>query len=231
MKDVKRFMKPLFLVVLILFIIFIGRISGLTDYLQKGYVESLVSSFGIFGPIIFILLYITATVFFLPATPMTLLGGFLFGVWLGTLYVIIAATVGATIAFLVARFFGGEFVKNLMKNNFKRLNKYDKKVEQHGFKTMLILRLIPLFPFNGLNFAMGLTRIKIWDYVAASAIGMIPGTFLYIYIGTVLSRLGSEHLFRELIIDPVFYLFVIVFVILLTIPLLYKKFQNHKEVD
>jgi len=99
-------------------------------------------------------------VILLPGTPFTIASGLLFGTLYGGLVTVIGATLGATLAFFIARFFGEDFVERILKNKFKKIYEYDEKIEKKGFLVMLFLRLVPLFPFNGLNFSMGLTKIK-----------------------------------------------------------------------
>ena len=120
-------------------------------------VMGLVESFGVFGPIMYMLLYALLTMVLFPGVILTFVGAVLFGTIMGTAYTVIGATIGAVGGFFVAKLLGRSFVEQIIKGNVK---KWDKKLERNGFKTMLLLRLIPLVPFNVLNFAPGLTRIK-----------------------------------------------------------------------
>src|SRR5207244_6603246 len=103
------------------------------------------------------------------------------------------ATIGATLAFLVAKFLGRGFVDQLLKGKLQAL---DQRLREHGFTGLLILRLVPLFPFNGLNFGCGLTSIRLRDYVLATAIGILPPTFVYQYLFATLGQKILEEGFR-----------------------------------
>ena len=133
-------------------------------------------------PIIFIALYITATVFFLPGSVLTIAGGLLFGAWWGTLYNIIGATIGATIAFIIARYIASDWVRA---KGGKYLNKILDGVEHEGWRFIAFVRLVPLFPFNLLNYLLGLTKIGVVPYMLASFVFMLPGTFAYTYAGSL----------------------------------------------
>ena len=139
-----------------------------------------VNSFGpAFAPLVYIGIYIVGTVLLVPGVLLSFGGAVLFGVYEGTLYTWIGATIGATLSFLLAKFLGRDFVDQLLGGRFQE---FERRLEKHGFTSMLILRLIPLFPFTGINFASGLTRIRFRDYVLATAIGILPGTFVYQFL-------------------------------------------------
>jgi len=136
---------------------------------------------GPWGPIAFVAGYVAATVAFVPGSILTLAAGALFGLPLGTLYVFIAATLGASAAFLVARYLARGAIERRLADD-TRFAAIDRAIAAHGRKIVLLLRLSPLFPFNLLNYALGLTRVRYVDYLVAS-IGMLPGTLLYVYYG------------------------------------------------
>ena len=165
----------------------VGVVRQLGGSLQQfaGWVDGL----GWWGPLIYMAGYIGATVAFVPGSVLTLFAGAIFGLVNGTLYVFIAATIGATLAFLVARYVAREAIENRIQDN-QRFAALDRAVEREGFKIVLLLRLSPIFPFNLLNYALGLTGVRFTDYVFAS-IGMLPGTVLYIYSGKVASDVAT----------------------------------------
>jgi uncharacterized membrane protein YdjX (TVP38/TMEM64 family) len=146
-----------------------------------------VEQWGIWAPIGFILLYNVATVLLLPGAVLTLGGGVLFGLWWGTVYVLLAATLGATIAFLIGRHWARDWVLQKVAQN-QKFRAIDAAVAQQGFKIVLLTRLSPLFPFNLLNYVLGITQVSLRDYVLGS-IGMFPGTLLYVYIGSLAGSL------------------------------------------
>ncbi|MBD2490198.1 TVP38/TMEM64 family protein [Aulosira sp. FACHB-615] len=152
-----------------------------------------IDSQGTVGAIAFIGLYIIATVAFLPGSILTLGAGVVFGVVWGSLYVFIGATLGATAAFLVGRYLARNWVANKISNH-QNFSAIDRAVSREGLKIVLLTRLSPIFPFNLLNYAFGVTGVSLKDYFIGS-IGMIPGTIMYVYIGSLagnLALIGTE---------------------------------------
>ena len=145
---------------------------------------------GPWGPPIFVLLYVLATVLFLPGWILTLGAGVVYGVIKGSVLVSIAATLGATAAFLVGRYLARGWVAARIEGN-PRFRAIDEAVAREGWKIVLLTRLSPAFPFNLLNYAFGLTRVSLRDYVLASWIGMMPGTVMYVYLGSLAGDLAS----------------------------------------
>lgn len=154
---------------------------------------SAIESLGPAGWIAFIGLYIVATVAFFPGSILTLGAGVVFGVVTGSICVFIGATLGATGAFLVGRYLARGWVAKKIEGN-RSFSAIDKAVGQEGFKIVLLTRLSPIFPFNILNYAYGLTGVSLKDYFFGS-IGMLPGTVMYVYIGSLagdLATIGGE---------------------------------------
>jgi len=145
---------------------------------------------GPLAPIAFVAIYIVACVLFLPGSILTIGAGVIFGVVRGSIYVSIAATLGATAAFLVGRYFARDWIAKKLEGNAK-FKAIDEAVGREGWKIVLLTRLSPVFPFNLLNYAYGLTRVTLSDYVFASWMGMIPGTILYVYIGSLSGDLAG----------------------------------------
>ena len=142
-----------------------------------------VDGLGVWGPVAFILGYAAAVVAFVPGAALTLAGGAIFGVAKGTLYVFVAATLGASMAFLVARHVARGRIERRLSGD-ARFDAIDRAVGEQGRKIVFLLRLSPAFPFSLLNYALGLTRVSFTDYFIAS-VGMLPGTLLYVYSGAV----------------------------------------------
>jgi uncharacterized membrane protein YdjX (TVP38/TMEM64 family) len=140
-----------------------------------------VNGLGVWGPIVFILGYALATVAFVPGSLLTLAAGAIFGLGQGVVYVFIAAVLGSSAAFLVSRYLARQAIERRLENN-PRFAAIDRAVGAQGRKIVFLLRLSPIFPFNLLNYALGLTQVRFADYVAAS-VGMLPGTLLYVYYG------------------------------------------------
>ncbi|MGC8711194.1 MAG: TVP38/TMEM64 family protein [Leptodesmis sp.] len=152
-----------------------------------------IESVGIIGGIAFIAIYIIATVAFLPGSILTLGAGVVFGVLLGAVYVFVGATLGAIAAFLVGRYLARGWISKKIEGN-QKFAAIDKAVAKEGFKIVLLTRLSPVFPFNLLNYAFGITGVSLRDY-ALGSVGMIPGTIMYVYIGSLagdLARIGTE---------------------------------------
>ena len=152
-----------------------------------------IDSLGIWGPITLGLIYIIATIIFVPGTLLTLVAGAVFGLGLGFITVSIASTIGASLAFLIARYFARDKVASMAKDN-RHFDAIDAAIEEGGWKVVGLLRLSPAIPFNVQNYLYGLTKVKFWEYVLTSWIAMMPGTFMYIYLGTVSgAALGGDR--------------------------------------
>ncbi len=148
-----------------------------------------VRGLGVWGPLMFTLGYIVATVAFVPGVLLTLAAGAIWGIFPGVPYVFIAAVLGASAAFLVARYVARAAIERRLTGNV-RFAAIDRAVGVQGRKFVFLLRLSPVFPFNLLNYALGLTSIRFVDYVIAS-LGMLPGTFLYVYYGKLVGDLAA----------------------------------------
>ena len=157
-------------------------LAGLIRLENLGRLRDFVEGFGPAAPLIFILGYAIATAAFLPGTPLTLLGGLAFGPVFGTIYVVVGATTGLTLAFLVARYAARGLIASWVEEN-DRLRKLDGEVERQGWRILVVTRLVPLFPFNLQNYAYGLTRIGLGTYVLVSAVCIIPGVVAYTFAG------------------------------------------------
>jgi uncharacterized membrane protein YdjX (TVP38/TMEM64 family) len=146
-----------------------------------------IEGFGALAPVVFIAGYVIAVVFFVPGLPITVLGGVAFGPVWGTLYVWIAATTGAALSFLVARYAVRSTVERWVRAS-PRLSRLDELAAEHGWRIVMLTRLVPLFPFNLQNYAYGLTRIGFWPYAITSSICMLPGTAAFTFAGGALSE-------------------------------------------
>ena len=149
-----------------------------------------ISDLGPWGPVFFIVFYILATVLFLPGLIPTMAAGVLFGVIQGTLLVSISSISGATLAFLIGRYLAREWVATMIRGN-QKFEAIDAAVAQEGWKIVGLTRLSPVFPFNLLNYAFGLTQVSLKHYFLASWIGMLPGTVMYVYIGSLAGDLAT----------------------------------------
>lgn len=208
------------------FVLILYFLTPVRDYLSpEGFaqLEQWLRAQGVLAPLIFGLIYIAATVFALPGSVLTIGGGLLFGAWWGTLVNWLSASIGAMISFLLARYLGREAVSKILKKK-GALQGLDEKIGANGFYSVLLLRLIPLFPFNGLNFGLGLTKVSIRDYMLATLLGMLPGTFVYTSLGS-----AGRHLSFS---DPATWLKIQVwgpFVLVIFLLLIPKMIQRHKD--
>lgn len=138
---------------------------------------------------------IIGAMLFLPGAPLTLLAGALLGKVEGTIVSLIGNILGATFAFLIARFLLRDFVKEKLFKRYPKIASYEKRFFDHGLKTVIVLRLIPLFPFNALNYLLGVTRVSTKDYILGTSIGIIPGTIVFVYFGDSLRMLSVVNIF------------------------------------
>jgi len=167
----------------VLFVALVAAISlayVFRHQLNVAVLENWINSAGALGPLLYMAIYVVATVLFLPGAVITLAGGALFGPLWGTLYSLTGATAGATVAFLIARYLASEWVHRRAGGWTKQLIE---GVEKEGWRFVAFVRLVPLFPFNLLNYALGLTRIGLLAYVVGSYVFMLPGALAYTYLG------------------------------------------------
>jgi len=180
--------KAIFYAIVIVSVITGTIFLPVKDWLIKGLEWT--QGLGIWGPVFVIAFYIVACVFLLPGSVLTLGAGFIFKVVLGSITVSIASTLGACAAFWVGRTVARKWIAGKVAQNPK-FAAIDEAVAQQGFKIVLLTRLSPVFPFNMLNYAFGLTKISFWKYALASWIGMMPGTVMYVYFGAGLRSLAD----------------------------------------
>ncbi|MGE0130604.1 MAG: TVP38/TMEM64 family protein [Blastocatellales bacterium] len=164
--------------------------------------QGAIESLGPAGPVVFALAYVVLTVLLVPGSALTLGAGAIFGLWLGAITVIIGANLGAFCSFLLARTFLREKVARWAEANPK-FAALDRAIEREDFKVVLLTRLSPVFPFTLLNYFLGLTNVRTASYVAANLIGMLPGTFLYVYLGATardaLQGASDATVFRQIL--------------------------------
>jgi uncharacterized membrane protein YdjX (TVP38/TMEM64 family)/rhodanese-related sulfurtransferase len=169
------------------------------DQFDAAALEQWVRDAGLAGPLVFMLVYAIGTVFFLPGSVLTLAGGALFGPVLGTFYNLTGATAGAVLAFLVARYLASDWVEQKTAGRLKQLKQ---GVEGEGWRFVAFVRLVPLFPFNLLNYALGLTRIRLSHYLIATYLFMLPGAIAYTYLGYAGREAiaGGEGLIKKILL-------------------------------
>ena len=168
-------------------------LTGFTIFPVKDYLARLLQateSVGPWGPVLLAGAFVVACVLFVPGSIITLGAGFLFGIVRGTIAVSVGSVLGATAAFLIGRTLLRGWIEKRIAA-YPRFQAIDRAVGREGFKIVFLVRLSPVFPFNLLNYALGLTNVRLWQYVLASWIGMLPGTLMYVYLGSALKSLAD----------------------------------------
>jgi uncharacterized membrane protein YdjX (TVP38/TMEM64 family) len=182
-------LKPALGLAALLLLFFLARHHSLNDLMLR------IQHLGPWGPPAFIAVYILACVSFAPGAVLTLGAGALFGIFRGTIFVSVGSVLGAVLAFLIGRYLARDWVSRKVAGNPK-FQAVSKAVAAQGWKIVLLTRLSPIFPFNLLNYAFSVTEVSLKDYFLASLIGMLPGTILYVSIGSLagdLTRLGESR--------------------------------------
>ncbi len=175
--------KAIVAVVLIAVLLILGRVFDVPLHLRN--VMTWIDGLGFVGVFVFIALYATLTVLLVPGTIPTLAAGAIFGVVQGSIYVSLGSTLGATLAFFIGRYLARDAVRRAVGRN-EKFAAIDEAIGREGWKIVGLLRLSPLVPFSMSNYFYGITAVKPVGYVLASWIGMMPGTVMYVYIGSLL---------------------------------------------
>ncbi len=181
-------MKALFLPLMLVALLLAAWFFPVTEFLQS--ILLWIQDNPSISWLVYIGLYVLATVLMLPGSILTLGAGFLFGVGYGYLMVAVGSVLGATLAFLIGRFMARDWVEGKL-SQLPKFAALDRAVSERGALIVLLTRLSPLFPFNLLNYALGLTSVPVSVYMGVSWVGMIPGTLLYVYLGSLGSNLST----------------------------------------
>jgi uncharacterized membrane protein YdjX (TVP38/TMEM64 family)/Fe-S oxidoreductase len=198
------------------------RMTGATRYLDQEVLRQLIVGYGMLAPLIYMLIYAVAPALLLPGLPITIAGGILFGPFWGVIYTITSSTIGACIAFLVSRYVARDWVEGKLRS--PRWRSLDEGVEKHGWKLVAFTRLIPLFPFNLLNYAFGMTKIGFWPYAVATFTFMLPACIAFIVFSSSLLDLVRGKISATLIIG------IALIVLVSMIPLFYRRYQKKKGI-
>ena len=213
--------KASILVVFVVVAIYVIRFTPVKGFLTPEAISRFLDAAGIWAPLLYMLVYAVGVCLFVPGTLLTALGAAIFGAYWGFAYVWVGAMVGASAAFWIGRTLGREFAASLIGS---RLKKYDDAIERNGFATILYLRLV-YFPFTPMNFGMGLTKVRFWDYVFGTGLGIIVGTFIFTFFVGTLKEVWTSGNWGELISFKVFFS-VGLFVFSLFIPKIIKKIRG-----
>jgi uncharacterized membrane protein YdjX (TVP38/TMEM64 family) len=201
--------------------IYVIRFTPVKGFLTPEALSRFLEAAGIWAPLLYMLVYAGGICLFVPGTLLTALGAAIFGAYWGFLYVWVGAMVGASAAFWIGRTLGREFAASLIGN---KLKKYDDAIERNGFATTLYLRLV-YFPFTPMNFGMGLTKVRFWDYVFGTGLGIIVGTFIFTFFVGTLKEVWASGNWGELLSFKVFFS-VGLFVFSLFMPKIIKKIRG-----
>jgi len=223
-KGRKRAMiKAAVFVVFVIAAVCFVRFTPIKGFLTKAALSHFLQTAGLWAPLVFIVVYAVGICLFVPGTLLTALGAAIFGAYWGFLYVWTGAMVGASAAFWIGRTLGREFAASLIGD---RLKKYDDSIERNGFATVLYLRLI-YFPFTIMDFGMGITKVRFWDYFFGTALGILVGTFVFTFFIGTLKEVWASGDWGQLLSFKVFFS-VGLFVFSLFIPKIVKKFKSEK---
>ncbi|MEB3187656.1 MAG: TVP38/TMEM64 family protein [bacterium] len=176
----RRLVRPVLLLGLLAIGLVVIRVDGVASWFERDRLMALTAQAGPWGPVVFACLKILSVVLALPSAPVTMAGGFLFGPVLGTVVNVLAATAGASLTFFIGRFLGRDGVQRVLPRQLQAL---DERLVTQGFRVILSLRLVPLVPFNGLNYGAGLTRVAFRDYLAGTLLGITPGAAVFTTMG------------------------------------------------
>jgi uncharacterized membrane protein YdjX (TVP38/TMEM64 family) len=198
--DQPRLLTPIGMVKVLIVLILVGGSAWLlwahTEWFENpSLVKVEVLGWGIWGPVVYMLLYAVGPSFLVPGAVMTIAGGLAFGAMWGSMYSLLGANAGALIAFSAGRFLGRSFVQRIVGGRFEKLLA---QIGRHGFQIIFYLRLVPLIPYNALNLLAGASPITFRDYFWASVIGMVPGTILFAFLGDALWHPTSPRFFLAL---------------------------------
>lgn len=214
--------KFLILTIIVVGALLVVNLFNLGEYLDSNRLRGWVDSFGTLGPIVYIAVYSISPAFMVPGLPITIAGALLFGPVWGVVYVTIGATIGSSVSFLIARYLGRSMAEDMVKRlvGDVKFNSLNERVVKGGWKVVAITRLIPLFPYNLLNYAYGLTNIPFGHYVTATFVFMIPGITAYVVFSSSILDVFKGQIPPELVIGAVLLLIVSL------LPMVYKRYNK-----
>lgn len=213
--------KVIVLVAFIVGALVLVRFTPIKGYLSADQLGRFLEASGFWAPLLFIAIYAVGVCLFVPGTVLGAMGAILFGAYLGFAYVWVGAMIGAGSAFFIGRYLGREFAESLIGD---KLGKYDDAIERNGFATVLYLRLV-YFPFTPLNFGMGLTKVRFRDYIFGTGLGIIVGTFIFIFFIGTLKEVWASGNWAQLLSSKVFFSMAL-FIFSLFIPKIINKFKK-----
>jgi uncharacterized membrane protein YdjX (TVP38/TMEM64 family) len=220
----KAVIKAFIFVAFIVIAIYIVKYTPVKDYITAEKLGNFLDSAGFWAPLVFVFIYAAGICLFLPGTLLTGLGAAIFGAYWGFVYVWLGAMIGASGAFWIGRTLGREFAASLIGD---KLQKYDDAIERNGFATTLYLRLV-YFPFTLMNFGMGLTKVRFWDYFFGTGLGIIVGTFIFTFFIGTLKEVWVSGNWGELLSFKIFFS-IGLFGFSFFIPKIIKKIKSEEQ--
>lgn len=220
----KGIIKAVFFLAFIVAAIYIVQFTSFREFLTQEALGHFLDAAGFWAPLIYVVTYAAGICLFVPGTLLTAIGAAIFGPYWGFAYVWVGAMIGASAAFWIGRTLGREFAASMIGD---RLKKYDEAIERNGFATVLYLRLV-YFPFTAMNFGMGLTKVRFWDYFFGTGLGIIVGTFIFTFFIGTLKEVWASGDWQQLVSFKVFFS-VALFIFSLFIPRIIARFRkgNH----
>lgn len=178
------FKKSVIFAVSLIILLTIIWYFDLSKLLNIEKVQEIVEAQGQLAPLMYLLIYIILIVLFFPVTPIAIIASTIFGVFKGALLILLGTTIGATISFLLIRYFGKDIFQHFFKKKIEKADKYNKLIENNAFVTVFAMRLIPFFPFKGPNIILAVSQIKIKPYIFGTLLGSIPESLVFAFVGT-----------------------------------------------
>ncbi len=219
MKKVWREWKGIILFALFgITVIILLNYFDVIDRIDVKALSKYVKSLGFLGEVLYVAAYTIRPFFFFPATAMTLFGGYTFGAVKGTMLDVIGAGSGAVLAFFLSRYLGRRKLERWVKG--KKIEKFDQSIKRNGFLVVLYLRLIPLFPFDSLNYSLGLSSVRRRDYIFATYLGIIPGSFVLNFLGSSFKEMGNR-----------LWIAAVLYGLLIVIPIILKKRKKTSDIS
>lgn len=210
--------RPLIFLLVVAGLFIIARALNLQEYLQEDRLRRFIASYGIWAPLVYLLVWTIAPSLFLPGLPILLAGGILFGPFWGMAYSSLGTLAGSSLAFLVARYLARDWVSAKIRGS--KLARLDDQVARHDWKIVAFSRLIPVSPFFLLNYAFGLTRIRFLPYALATFFGMLPGIIAYVLFSSKLPQLLQGEVSVWLIIG------VCLIAVVSLLPVIYRRVKS-----
>lgn len=214
----KKHIRMALMIIIIGLGVYLCRSSGMLKNCNPNCIKNYISSFGILAPIIYIIMFTLVPLTLFPDAVLAVAGGMVFGLGLGTFYTIIGALCGGTLSFFISRTFGRGLVEKIVKD---KAEWFEDGIEKRGFLFILILRLIPLVPFDVISYGAGLSKIRYKDFALATSIGIIPGVLVYANLGDKSGNLCSAQFLGA----------VLILVLLIIFSYFMKKKMSIKELQ